>query len=81
MRDRSPRAFPTMRAMTIGLAGLAFASLCVRAGASCRSADRHHTGPRNHHPRPVRSHLRRLTVGRLIATASPVTTRSSKRPA
>jgi cytochrome c5 len=35
MRDRSPRAFPTMRAMTIGLAGLAFAvSLCVRAGAS-----------------------------------------------
>ncbi|HEX2460152.1 MAG TPA: c-type cytochrome domain-containing protein, partial [Vicinamibacterales bacterium] len=35
MRDRSPRAFPTIRAMTIGLAGLAFAvSLCVRAGAS-----------------------------------------------
>ena len=35
MRDQSPRAFPTMRATTIGLAGLAFAvSLCVRAGAS-----------------------------------------------
>ena len=34
MRDRS-RAFPNVRVMTIGLAGLAFAvSLCVRVGAS-----------------------------------------------
>ena len=73
MRDRSPRTFPIMRAMTIGLAGLAFARISLRTGGGiCRAAG----GPasadrRSHHPRPMRSHLHRAhrrTIDRYCVT-------------
>ena len=71
MRDRSSQAFPNRQAMTIGLAGLAFAtSLCVRAGASAELAAAHaqsaQASPSTDAVPPASSHRR--TIDRYCVT-------------